>query len=74
LAFVEELHHGIHRVRESPLQFRQLKQGVRRALLRRFPYAIYFVLRGSEVIVLAVLHQRRRAGEWQRRMRGERSG
>jgi plasmid stabilization system protein ParE len=71
LAFVEELRLSINRVRESPLQFRQLKHGVRRALLHRFPYAVYFVLREDEAIVLAVLHQRRRPGEWQRRARRE---
>jgi plasmid stabilization system protein ParE len=72
-AFVEELRHAISRIRESPLEFRQLQHGVRRTLLHRFPYAVYFILRREEAIVLAVLHQRRRPGEWQRRARRERA-
>jgi hypothetical protein len=30
------------RIREMPLQFPEVGQGVRRALLRRFPYGVYF--------------------------------
>ena len=39
----------------------------RRALLRRFPYAVYFAVEGDLVIVLAVLHGSRDPAEWQRR-------
>ena len=37
---------------------------VRRALLSRFPYAVYFVAEGDEVTVLAVLHVRRSPEAW----------
>jgi hypothetical protein len=32
---------------------------VRRAILRRFPYLLYFGLSGDEVVLLACLHGRR---------------
>jgi plasmid stabilization system protein ParE len=40
---------------------------VRRALLRRFPYAVYFTVDAEGVLVLACLHVRRDPHEWQRR-------
>lgn len=32
---------------------------LRRALAKRFPYAVYFKIHEASVIVMAVLHQRR---------------
>lgn len=55
------------RIEKSPLQFPLVDHGVRRGLLHRFPYAVYFVLEEA-VIVLAVLHQRRNPEVWKQRI------
>jgi plasmid stabilization system protein ParE len=39
----------------------------RRALVRRFPYAIYFHAMSDEIVVLAVIHSRRHPRHWQSR-------
>jgi plasmid stabilization system protein ParE len=39
----------------------------RRALLRRFPYAIYFRLLDEEIVILGVVHGRRHPRIWERR-------
>jgi toxin ParE1/3/4 len=57
----------VERIAQNPLQFPEIGSGVRRALLRRFPYAIYFVATGSPIII-AVLHQRRYPAEWKQRL------
>ncbi|WP_437989610.1 hypothetical protein [Sorangium sp. So ce145] len=58
--FVDELRHIVRRIRELPSQFPEIGRGTRRALLKRFPYAIYFLLRGEAdqraALILAVLH------------------
>lgn len=41
--------------------------GVRRALLRRFPYAIYFVPQPAAIVVLGCLHVRRDPETWSTR-------
>lgn len=70
--FLDELGNTLARVREMPLQFPSIGKGVRRALLGRFPYAIYFILREDRrAIVIAVLHQRRSPAMWKRRLRDE---
>jgi toxin ParE1/3/4 len=56
------------RIIRSPLQFPEVEQDVRRGLLRKFPYAIYFLLEGDAVFVLAVLHQQRHPDIWKRRI------
>lgn len=42
--------------------------GVRRLLLRRFPFAIVFVELADEIRVLAVAHTSRRPGYWRDRL------
>jgi toxin ParE1/3/4 len=41
---------------------------VRRFLMQRFPYAVVVACGSSEVVVIAVSHQRRRPGYWLRRL------
>ncbi|MDZ7783173.1 MAG: type II toxin-antitoxin system RelE/ParE family toxin [Halioglobus sp.] len=43
----------------NPEAYVQVYREFRRALLRRFPYAIYFILRNGTLRVQAVLHQNR---------------
>jgi plasmid stabilization system protein ParE len=49
----------IERIAETPLRFRPVHQYSRRALLRRFPYAIHFHLGINYIVILAVFHTRR---------------
>ena len=67
LEFLEELRSTYDRIVEGPLKYQHLRSGIRRALLRRFPYAIYFAVEQSKIVVLAVLHASRDPAEWQRR-------
>ena len=41
--------------------------GVRRVLVRRFPYAVVYRVRGEEVRILAFAHAKRRPGYWKLR-------
>ena len=65
--FLDELRAAYDRVADGPLQYQHLRSGIRRALVRRFPYAVYFAVEQAVVVVLAVLHASRDPAEWQRR-------
>ena len=67
LEFLAELRAAYDRIADGPLQDQNLQSGIRRALLRRFPYAVYFAVEADAVVVLAVLHVSREPAEWQRR-------
>jgi toxin ParE1/3/4 len=43
-------------------------RGVKRILLKRFPFSLVFVAAGAGVIVLAVAHHRRRPAYWRSRL------
>jgi hypothetical protein len=44
-------------------------RGVKRLLLRRFPYAVIVRERGTEIVVIAFAHHARRPGYWRARLR-----
>ena len=60
----------VERIVQTPLHFPEIGSGVRRALLQRFPYAIYFIVAACPVVI-AVLHQRRHPDTWKRRLQGQ---
>ncbi len=65
--FVREIDAVISSLAESPLRCPLVFGEVRRAVARRFPYSVYFRMRGEKVIVLAVFHARRDPRAWQSR-------
>lgn len=66
-AFLLEVDRLLDGMRKSYEQFPVVYRDVRRALLKQFPYAIYFKVEGDLVTVVAVPHQRRAPRVWQRR-------
>lgn len=51
----------------NPWQFPVLLKNVRRALLRRFPYALFFHVEDDALIVIACFHASRDPSQWQKR-------
>ena len=47
------------RIALSPNQFACVRGDVRRAVLQRFPYSIYFIVEDERIVVLAIFHARR---------------
>jgi plasmid stabilization system protein ParE len=68
--FTGELFELIHRIVEAPLQFPSVGALVRRGLLHKFPYAVYFLLEREDAVIIAVLHQKRDPAVWQGREPG----
>lgn len=52
--------------RENPEACMKYKN-VRRALTRRFPYQVFFIVSDSQVIIIAVFHGMRNPFVWQSR-------
>ena len=62
--FGDELDAVIERLGDYPLIYAPIYRGIRRAMTRRFPYAVYFVVEDDRVSVLRVLHYARDPREW----------
>ena len=57
----------LDRIRRMPELNAPGYRGIRRALIRRFPYVVYYRFDGSMISVLAVMHGRRDPKDWQSR-------
>ncbi len=65
--FAADVMDSIERAAERPQQYPVVAGDVRRTACRRFPFAIYFRVRGESLVVLAVFHGRRDPSIWKRR-------
>jgi plasmid stabilization system protein ParE len=54
-------------IQERPESFPFVRRDVRRALVKRFPFAIYFRRNDDHILVLAILHTARSPRAWRRR-------
>ena len=68
--FSMEIRATLRRIEKFPYQFPVRNGTVRRALLNRFPYSVYFRLNTDQPYVLAVVHQRRNDTVWMDRAMG----
>jgi len=65
--FVTAVDGALAGIVRSPLAYPRVHGETRRALVPRFPYAIYFRIVDDELVVLAVMHGRRLPRRWKLR-------
>jgi toxin ParE1/3/4 len=67
--FADAIDETIRRIAANPPAFPFVHGEIRRAVIRQFPYGIYFRLYGDgdAVVVLAVMHGQRNPGRWRTR-------
>ena len=52
----------------SPMPGKSGAKGVKRLILKRFPYDIVVIEGGSEIVVIAIAHDSRKPGYWRERI------
>ncbi len=65
--FLAELAATLESVTASPHSYPAVHRSTRRALLVRFPYAVFFLERSHGILVVAVYHAKRDPRGWTRR-------
>jgi toxin ParE1/3/4 len=54
----------LKRLEQVPLLYSEVLHGVRRTLLPRFPYGVFFTVKNDLVHILAVIHTARNPTRW----------
>ena len=72
--FLAQLRATFQIVRQNPLgapllEYYSGHHEIRRQLLHRFPYAVVYLCRAEDIIVVAITHTRRRPLHWLARLR-----
>ncbi|QSV56072.1 MAG: type II toxin-antitoxin system RelE/ParE family toxin [Dolichospermum sp. UKL201] len=65
--FLDCVDNMLNRICQMPESYAIVYLDVRRTVVRRFPYAIYYRIVSSRVIVTAIFHSRRDPKSWQTR-------
>jgi hypothetical protein len=69
LDFLSKVQDAYHHILASPTRWPLISKRVRRYLLDQFPYGVIYEVRNDLVLVIAVMHLKRRPGYWRRRRR-----
>lgn len=68
--FLDELDRTLRLIVSFPLLHPLVGNQVRRCLLNRFPYAIYYGLADNRIVIIAVAHMKKQPGYWFGRAEG----
>jgi plasmid stabilization system protein ParE len=66
--FVRAIDASISTIGRNPLAYRLIYQQARRALVRRFPYSLFYVVEEDTIFVIACFHTKRNPTDWQDRL------
>lgn len=62
--FIAAVELQLKRLEQAPLLYAEVIPNVRRALLPRFPYGLFYAVRGNLIHIVAVLHDARNPRRW----------
>jgi plasmid stabilization system protein ParE len=65
--FVNAVDAALVSISQNPLAYPVMRKVTRRALIKRFPYGVFFLVEQDSVVVLAFLHQARNPETWAER-------
>ena len=61
---LDRVERGLHRIADLPEAWPRYILGTQRYLIRRFPYALVYRVRGGRPYVIAFIHHSRKPGYW----------
>jgi plasmid stabilization system protein ParE len=67
LRFIDEVDRVVGEIAERPTAYPSVHRDTRRALVATFPFAVYYLVRGDTVVVVAIVHVRRHPRSWHQR-------
>jgi len=67
--FLHDIQETLATIERNPLQYQIVERKTRRAMLRRFPYGVMYVLSDHELLIVGCLHARRNPAHWRARLR-----
>ncbi len=65
--FILCIDEAMERIRRNPEAYPKVYKSSRRIVVRRFPFALFYDVSGTELRVLAIFHSKRDPGRWKKR-------
>ena len=65
--FLDELLHTFDLIQDNPLFYPLIRRNTPRAVMSRFPFAVFYRVVGDDLVVVAVMHGSRHPRAWKSR-------
>jgi len=62
--YLDIIEEAITEISENPKTWPVVGQGIRRRLVRRFPFSILYIIDDNTIIIVAVMHQKQKPNYW----------
>ncbi len=62
--FISRIDEAVARIGKNPEAYPEIRYAVHRSLVRQFPFALLYKILSDEVLVIAVMHLKRRPSYW----------
>ncbi|MEO8168610.1 MAG: type II toxin-antitoxin system RelE/ParE family toxin [bacterium] len=69
VSFLREAEKTVRRLAQFPESGRTEKPNIRRAFVKKFPYAILYSIQPEKIFIVAVMHCSRKPGYWRERLK-----
>jgi len=65
--FLDEVERSVEAISSHPRTAPVVKDNIHRRLLKRFPFGILYTIEPNGIVIMAVMHLRRKPGYWEAR-------
>ena len=65
--FLKEVYATIQRIIQFPGSWPKISKNTCRCLINRFPYGIIYQVLENEIVIIAIMHVKRKPGYWKER-------
>ncbi|MCI5122554.1 MAG: type II toxin-antitoxin system RelE/ParE family toxin [Candidatus Electrothrix sp. AUS4] len=66
--FLDEVLSTFSQIEDNPYIYPVVYRNIRRAVMSRFPFAVYYLLNEEAAVVIAVMHGSRHPARWRKRI------
>ena len=65
--FSNELRNSLNRIKKYPDAWPLISENVRKCIVNRFPFSVLYLTEGFSILIVAVMHHKRKPGYWETR-------
>ena len=66
--FLDQIELVFSAIKKAPRSYPIVHRNIRRAMVSRFPFGVYFLIEPGLIIVIAIIHARRNPLRWKNRV------
>lgn len=67
--FLTSIDFAVTSIQKDPLAFPKVHKEIRRTLLKKFPFGLFYLFDDNRIVIIAVFHSSRNPMGWQRRIK-----